>query len=418
MSAAAHHDVIVIGAGIVGVCCALELQRQGHRVTVLDPRLPGTATSFGNAGIIASASITPQSVPGLWKRVPAMLFDPLSPLMLRWPHLLRITPWLIRFLAAGRRRRVERIASELAPLAAESERAHRRLIAANDVGAELLRAGGRLYVFGDAHTMSHKAFERELLARHGIRADVLAAEDVYALEPGLAPGVRCGLLYADESFVTEPVALTRAYADAFVARGGRFVHERVCRFELDDDGPRRVVTDLGIHDVDRLVLAAGAWSRELAAALGADVPLDTERGYHVSLPWNDRVTLNRPVAVAEHNYYLCPMREGVRITSGAELGGLKLPPDFRRIRRITEDARTRLTGLSGPVQREWMGYRPSLPDSKPVIARAPGSRRVFFAFGHGHLGLTLSAITGELVAALLADRAPAVAVEPFRSDRF
>lgn len=410
--------VTIVGAGIVGMCCALRLQRDGHRVTVIDPRPPGTATSFGNAGIIASGAIMPYSTPSLWKKIPWMLFDSASPLQFRWRHLPRAAPWLVRFLAAGNGNRVERTASEMAPLVTVAERAHRELMKTHRIDPELMRPVGCLEVYDDPASFDDTGYERELRARHGIRVDVLDSDEILQLEPGLARKFQRGLFNPDTGFVTEPVALTRAYLEAFRSLGGEIRHETVRRFEIGPDGPRKVVTDLGMHDVDRLLIAAGAWSRELAGSLGSPVPLESKRGYHLNFSWNDCITLNRPVLVADRYYVLCPMRDGIRITTGAEFGGLHSPPNFVPIHRIADHARRTLTGLDGPVNREWMGHRPVLPDSKPVIARSPHFHRVFFAFGHGHLGLTLSAITGRAISDLVAERSCDVPLDAFRIDRF
>jgi D-amino-acid dehydrogenase len=171
-------------------------------------------------------------------------------------------------------------------------------------------------------------------------------------------------------------------------------------------------------NADRVVIAAGAWSRALARKFGVEVPLEAKRGYHINLPWNADIVLNRPVMVGEGQYTLCPMRDGVRVTGGVEFGGLDLPPDYRRIRRLLPHARQSLPGLGDRIDREWMGHRPALPDSKPVIGPAPKHPGVYFAFGHGHLGLTLSAVTARLVGDMVADRAPSVPIGPFRIDRF
>jgi D-amino-acid dehydrogenase len=413
----AHH-VTVIGAGVVGMCCALQLRRDGHGVTVLDPKPPGMATSFGNAGIIATGSIIPYSTPGLWRTVPAMLLDPLSPISLRWRHLPRATPWLARFLFHGRSSRVERITAEMAPLVGAAHAAHAVLMSDNAIDPDLMRPVGYLYAFRDARKFESMSLQRELLARHGVAFAVLDGDEIGQLEPGLSRAFRTGLFIPDGAFVTEPVALTRAFAEAFCALGGEIRRESVSGFEIGRKGPERVVTDSGRHDVDRVVVAAGAWSRKLARMLGSDAPLEAKRGYHLSLPWNDEVTLNRPVIVGDHQYTLCPMRDGVRVTSGVEFGGLDLAPDYRRIRRLLPDARKSLPGLGEEVAREWMGHRPSLPDSKPVIAGSPRFGNVFFAFGHGHLGLTLSAVTGQAISDLVAGRPTPVPLAPFAIDRF
>lgn len=400
------------------MCCALRLQQDGHRVTIIDPRQPGTVTSFGSAGVIGTSAIMPYSTPGLWKELPKMLLDPMSPLRLPWRHVLKATPWLLRFLAAGNKAKVERTAAEMAPLVRATEHAHRDLMTNNGIEQALMRPSGFLEVYRDAKKLDATAQERSLLAEHGFRFEVLSAGEIRQLEPGLSGDFGKALFLPDESFVVQPIALTRAYTEAFLNRGGEIRHETVRRFEIGPDGPRKVVTDLGMYAVDRLVISAGAWSRELARLLGSDVPLEAERGYHLNLPWNENITLNRPVFVAEKYYLLVPMRDGVRVTSGSEFGGVNLPPDFRRIHRMLNDARRALPSLDGEVDREWMGYRPAVPDSKPIICRSPKHERVFFAFGHGHLGLTLSAVTGEAISNLVGERDSPIPLAPFSIERF
>ena len=412
------HQVTVVGAGIVGICCALQLQRDGHQVTVIDPKPPGTATSFGNAGVIATGAVMPYATPGLWKDLPWLVSHPMSPLKLRWRHLHRSLPWLTRFVAEGRLARVETIAAEMAPLSERAGAAHKELIRDHSIDAGLVRPSGMLYVFEQEQRFQSTRLERELYQRHQVSCEVLGGDEIQQLEPGLAKRFQRGLFFPNRDFVTQPILLTQAYADAFRALGGEIRCESVRRFEVGPQGPTKIITDLGMYDVDRVVVAAGAWSRKLIRSLGSDVPLDTERGYHINIPWSDGVTLNRPVAVVDRYFVLAPMRDGVRVTSGEEMGGLNLPPNFRHIRRMVGHARGTLTGLTAQANREWMGYRPSIPDSKPVIGRSPHFDRVFFAFGHGHFGLTLSAVTGRAISDLVAGRDSEIPLHPFRISRF
>ena len=418
MAADRKHHITIIGAGIVGICCGLYLKRDGHHVTIIDPKPPGTATSYGNAGVIATGANMPWSHPGLWKKLPWMLLSPMSPTVLPWRHLHRSLPWVARFLAAGRRSRVVELGDEIAPLSAQAGTAHQTLIRDHGVDPDLVAPSGFLYVFESHQGLDGIALELELAKRHDVRYEVLTGDEINQLEPGLARRFHSGLFYPDRDLVKQPIALTQAYADAFLTLGGELRCETVRRIETGPDGPKKIVTDLGFYDVDRLLISAGAWSRELISPLGLDVPLETERGYHINLDWGDDITLNRPVVVADKHYVMVPMRDGIRITSGDELGGLSLPPDFRRIRRLVKDARATLSGVDTEVNREWMGYRPSIPDSKPVIGRSPHSARVFYAFGHGHYGLTLSAVTGRLISDLVAQRDLDIPLEPFRIDRF
>ena len=395
--------VAVVGAGIVGISTALFLQRDGHAVTVLDPRPPGHGASAGCAGII-SVSCTPEATPGVLRRVPRMLLDPTGPLVVRWSYLPRIAPWLWRFVRATRPRRIERAAAALAALSARALEAYRLLL--DQAGATThMRSEGWLKVYRTEAAFDASQTERDLMARHDFAIDVLDADEVRQLEPALAPIFRRGLLLRDSG------GLVDALAADLVRRGGRLRRETVRHIEVGDRGPR-VVTDLGSHTVDATVLCAGAWSRRLAAQLGVRVPLDTERGYHLMLP-QPEPTLRRPVLIADHYFVLAPMTEGLRLTSAAELGGLEAPPDLTRPYRLLPLAQQAIPGLVPQVRSTWLGFRPSLPDSIPVIGAVPGVPGAYLAFGHGHLGLTHGPITGRVVADLIGGRDPGFDLSPF-----
>jgi D-amino-acid dehydrogenase len=409
-------QIAVIGAGIVGVCCALHLQRDGHDVTLIDPRTPGTATSFGNAGGIVTGAVVPNSTPALWRDIPHMLFDRDSAVRVRWRYLPRLTPWLIRFLLAGRNARVNAIADALRPLVTGAYDAHRELIALSNA-ADLVRPVGWLKVYTSEAGFAATRYERDITAARGIRCDVLGPDEIHQLEPSLARRYARGLFQPDSAFVASPHRLVQAYAAQFHHLGGSFAQERV-RGVQPIDARVRLDCELGFRDFDAAVIAAGAWSKELAGQIGDRVPLDTERGYHLNIEPGEAGELRRPVVFPERGFVLAPMLDGIRLTSGVELAGLHAPADFSCIRRLLPAAREALPGLSDRVTRQWLGYRPSLPDSLPVIGRSRHSRAVYYAFGHQHLGLTLSAITGRLIASIVADRAPVFGLTPYRADRF
>ncbi len=406
--------VAVVGAGIVGVCCALHLQHAGHAATLIDPRAPGTATSFGNAGGIVTGSVVPNSTPHLRHAIPRILTDADSPVWLRWSYLPKITPWLLRFLRDGSDARVRQIAAALQPLVSRAYEAHRELIALT--GADgIVRPVGWLKVFETEAGFAATAYDRALMAANDVRFDVLNADEIHQLEPALARRFVKGLLQPDSAFVSSPYRLTEAYVTHFVRLGGTVVPDRVRGVRPTDHGVE-LDCERGFLPVDRVVIAAGAWSKQLARQLGDHVLLETERGYHLNI--DTSTELRRPVVFHEKGFVLAPMEDGVRMTSGVELAGLDAPPDFSRIRRLLPYAQQMLPGLSNKVTRQWMGYRPSTPDSLPVIGASPHTSRVFYAFGHQHLGLTLSAITGRLVAALLDGLVPEVDVTPYRVGRF
>jgi D-amino-acid dehydrogenase len=381
-------SVSVVGAGIVGMCCALFLQRDGHQVTIIDPREPGEGASFGNAGIIATCQVWPIAMPGVLRRIPLMLLDPEGPVVLRWRYLPRIAPWLIRLIAAARPQRVERTAAALAALLAGAMPAYDALLA--EAGAsDLVRRPGWLKVYASAQAFAATAAERELLRRHGVRFEVLTAAQIRQLEPALAPLFGHGLFFPDCGLVLNPKRLVDTLARAFVAGGGRLLRERATGFAIDGD--KAVLTEHSRHPCEAIVLAAGAWSRPLAA---------------------------RPTQWGEHYFNLVPMEHGLRLTSGVEFAGLAMPADYRRIDRLARLARIMLPSLSSEPRSRWLGFRPSLPDSLPVLGRSARHADVYFAFGHQHLGLTLAAVSGRIIADLIAGRDPGLDLSPYRAERW
>jgi D-amino-acid dehydrogenase len=409
--------IIVIGAGIVGVCTGLTLRQSGHAVTIIDPKPPGRSTSFGNAGVLAVGNVYPVSMPDTWKKVPGMLMDPAAPLRLRWSYVPRMLPWAARFLASGRPGRIGPIASEIRAITKDAVAAHDRLMARCGI-ADIVKPVGWLKVYKSERSFAASAPYREIQSRNGVRMELLNQDEIRQLEPGLSHEFTHGSFEPDNSFVTNPAMLTDAYAEAFVKRGGTFVQERVVRFDFHDDRPVRAVTDLAMREADAFVICAGAWSDRLTAMLGSKVPLDTERGYHLNLNVESGPGLRRPVVVEDHGFVLAPMRDGLRLTSGVEFAGLDAAPDFRRIRNMLPHAMAALPGLASEVSREWLGFRPSTPDSKPVIGKSPVFENVFYAFGHGHLGLTMAARTAQLVDDLVGGRASTINLAPYAMDRF
>jgi D-amino-acid dehydrogenase len=410
-------QVIVIGAGIVGVCAGLFLQRSGHAVTIIDPKPPGRGTSFGNAGSLAVGNINPVGTPGLWKQIPGMLMDPTGPLMLRWSYMPKMLPWLARFLASGTPGRVEQLSREIRALTEGAVAAHDLLLSEIAI-TDIVKPVGWMKVYGSAKTFEAAAPLRDLQNRNGVKLEILNEDEIRQLEPGLAPIFTHGAFEPDNGFVTNPAMLTDAYAEAFVSLGGQFIQERVTRFEFEDDKPIRAVTDLSIQSADAFVVCAGAWSDRLTKMLGTSVPLDTERGYHLNLNIDNGPGLRRPVIVGDKGFGLSPMQDGLRLTSGVEFAGVDAAPNFRRIHEMHPLAKLALPGLGGEVTREWMGHRPSMPDSKPVIGGSSTFSNVFFAFGHGHLGLTMAARTGQIIDDLVSGREPDIDLAPYCAGRF
>ena len=322
----------------------------------------------------------------------------------------------MHLLAASRSGRVGPIADALRALNAPALDAYRRLLGAGDV-ARLVRDNGILYVYESEAALDADDAGWAMRRARGIRVERIGRDALRQLEPALGPGIACAMLIEDSAHVVDPAGVVKTLAERFAADGGTIAAERVAGFDLGPDGPRAVYTDAGPRDAGAVVVAAGAWSRTLAAKLGSRVPLEAERGYHVTLP-DPGVAPSRPVGFIERGFIATPMAMGLRLAGTVELASLDAPPDYRRARALLEHGRRLFPGLDGDGASEWMGCRPSLPDSLPVIGRAPGISNVYFAFGHGHLGLTQGAVTGELIAALVAGRPPAIDLAPYRADRF
>ena len=407
---------VVIGAGAVGIATALYLQRDAWRVTVVDPEAPAERTSAGNAGLFALNTVTPIATPGTLLQVPRMLLDPDSPLAIRWRYLPKLLPWLGRFVRAGTPSRVEAISRALADILSTAFEAYTPLV--KDAGAaDMIRRRGLLATYGTQRSFDAAKAELDRKRRLGVKLEALGQPEMRQLVPALAPHIARGVLFPDVGHTVDPQLLVKTLAEHFRQRGGAFVMEKAVGFEADEDGVRAVRTESGSVAADACVVAAGAWSKGLATALGSRVPLDTERGYHVTLA-EPAVEPALPIISADMRFGITPMAMGVRLAGTVEFGGLDAPPNPARHRLIMKHAKALLPGLNMDRPSYWMGFRPSMPDSLAVIGRTPRHRNAYLAFGHGHLGLTQAAVTGQAIAALAADRPPPFDVTPFRAERF
>jgi len=409
-------QVTVIGAGIVGVCCALYLQRDGLSVRLIDRGAPGEGASYGNAGNLGFASCVPAAMPGVLKKVPRMLFDADAPLKLRWSHLPRALPWFLRFIANAQTRRVEAIADARDSLLKRLHEGYAPLI--EDAGAEgLINPSGLLMTWESEEAFAGASYALDLRRRHGIAMDILDGHEARQIEPVLSRSVARAVFVPGLAHVVDPLKLTQTLARNFERRGGKILRSAVKGFEIGPDGPRRILTESGALDAGRIVIAAGVWSRALAAQVGTSVPLEAERGYHVMFA-DPPVRLRVAVMSGDRYIAVTHMTGGVRATGVAEFAARDASPDMANARLVRRHAQALIPGLKSDRLSEWMGPRPSHPDSKPVIGRSPRHANVFFAFGHDHIGLALGGITGKLIGELVAGRKPSVDLHPFRPDRF
>ena len=410
---------IIVGAGIVGVCCAAELAKRGHAVQVIDRLAPGAGTSRGNAAGIALAEVLPLASPGVFRQAPKWLLDPLGPLTVAPAYLPRLAPWLWRFWRAGSRAQVRRGAAALAALNRLTWPATRMLYDEAGLGQDL-RSIPALHLYETDASFCRSQFGWALRSEMGISFEHMDAGDLRDLEPSLAPIFARATRVTEWAMVSEPYRVARKIAALAKARGAEFLRGQVVAVELaggKDHGLTVRLEDGRTLSARRLLVAAGAWSHHLAEAFGDRVPLETERGYNTTLR-DPGIQVSHQLFFEDHGFVASPLENGFRIGGAVELAGLEAPPNYARSRAMMTKAKLFLPALRGEGGVEWMGYRPSLPDSLPVIDRSPQYPRVFYAFGHGHLGLTQAPATAQILADLVEGRESEFDRTPFRVNRF
>ena len=419
MNATKKHYV-VIGAGIVGASCAWHLLKDGHDITVIDSALPGQSTSFGNAGCISCNAVIPFSYPGVIWQVPKWLIDPKGPLYIRWRDLNHLVPWLWKFWRAGTKQQVEAIARAQTALMADVRIDYDRIL--SEVGAEWMRHKRGFIMLYDCQAHYRRdAWQFELRQALGQEWQQLSLAELHDLEPALAGGHeaanRIALYDATWQHLVDPAEVTRSIAEAAFAGGAQWLQGRVTGIETTEGGVRIRVTPGTAVDAHGVIIAAGVWSGELLKGLGAVVPLAAKRGYH-TMVHNPNVELSHPVMAASRWVMMTPMRLGLRVAGTAEFAAIDAKPNYARAKVLLDHARHYLPQLEGESYSEWMGQRPMMPDSKPVIGPLPGHRNIWCAFGHGHYGLTQGPTTGRIIADLVAGRAPHLDLAPFAVNRF
>lgn len=408
---------VVVGGGIVGLSTALLLQRDGWQVSLVEPEAPGPhAASFGNAGLIASHIVYPIAVRSILPKLPRMLLDETAPLAIRWRHLPTVAPWLLRLLRATDPREVERIAKALASELKHAADAFAPLLEASGTG-NLMGRDGILVAYPDAASLAENNAVLDLQRRNGVPFTRMEAEELRAEVPEIAPRYRLAIRYPQAGHVSDPLALLEGFRNTFLRLGGTLIPRRATGFRFAGDKVSAVETEGAAVPADLVVIAAGIWSRPLAAQLGFNVPLESERGYHLTLP-TPGIALKHAMMIGDIRFAVTPMRMGLRIAGTIEFAGLAAPPNPRRHDALLANARRVFPGLTDAGATRWMGHRPSLPDSLPVIGPSPRQSNVLFNFGHGHLGLTSAAITAQAVADVAAGRQPPFSLAPFRVDRF
>lgn len=405
-------EIAVIGAGIIGLSCAFRLAQAGHDVILVDPQDPGSGASYGNAGTIADYAVMPVGNPAVLRDLPRLLFDRNSPLAIRHAAIVSLAPWLLRFVQQSLPAATARNAATIAGLVTDAASLWQEL-AAEISASQILQHRGALYFYETQDAF--RAATEEMTKRRalGISVDLVAADELAGLEPGL-PTAHGGAFFPNAVFLSDPGQMVTCLAVAMAALGVAHQRSTIARLEPQSDGIRLTGNGSDIH-ASRVVIAAGAHSKHLARMAGDPVPLETERGYH--LQWDmPEPRLLRPCCPTSRGFYMCPMSGRLRVAGTVELGGLTTPPSPHRIKRLEEGAKAIFPDLGSP-SRSWMGFRPSIPGSVPVIGEGRDTR-VIHAYGHGHIGLTLAPVTARMVEAIIKGAPPHARLAACRPSRF
>ncbi|MDB3953524.1 FAD-binding oxidoreductase [Alphaproteobacteria bacterium] len=403
--------VIVIGGGITGISTGLFLRADGHDVTLFEPGSPDKGTSSGNAGVVSIASCVPTATPGTIASVPSMLLNPHGPLMIRWRHLPALSPWLFRLVLNAAPWRVQLNARKKAALLDHAYQNYEQILALTGLD-HMMRRPGLLTVFETDRAWKRAQWIVDLIKNVGREIEILNEDEILQVEPGLERIFRHGFLTPESGHILNPGKLMNGLHDAFRAKGGTTVSERVLGIKDGHPEGVAIATANGEFIADRVVITAGAWSKQLLATIGVRVPLEAERGYHVMMQ-HPEPGLHHPINVFEDSMFLSPMEHGFRLTSGVELANIEAPPDFTRIRHMIPRALRAVKGLRGEQHRLWMGYRPSMPDSVPRLGPVLGHENIFVGFGGGHIGMTLGPTIGKITADLIANRKLEVELAPY-----
>ncbi|PVE23474.1 amino acid dehydrogenase [Microvirga sp. KLBC 81] len=408
--------IAVVGAGIIGTTIAYELQRRGNDVVLIDRDAPGKGASYGNMASIAVTEFLPASRPSVWAQMPKWLLDPEGPVRIRPSYLPRLTPWFLRFLAASRPSKLRELEAAGAALCHRVYEDFDELLEHTGL-AHMLSAEGCLSLYADEAEFRADREHIEVLERFGFRHEILGGNAIRDLEPALTTKIAKAVLFPDNRSVKDPYQLVLKLSEQFLSLGGRIEQGEVVDFDKGD-GVRAVrLKDGRAIDASQTVLCAGAHTGKLARLLGEPIPLETERGYHTQI-MDPGISMRHSIIWPARAFMVTPTAGGIRVGGTVEMAGLEAVPDYRRAKVLVKRAKEALPDLRANNATEWMGHRPALPDTVPVISSSAKHRGVFYATGHGHLGLTYAATTGRLIADLVTGIAPPIDLKPYRVDRF
>ncbi|MBT4934824.1 MAG: FAD-dependent oxidoreductase [Rhodospirillaceae bacterium] len=408
--------VTVIGAGIVGICTTLSLLEKGFVVEMVDSDLPGEGASHGNAGVISPWSSVPQSMPGVLHNVPKWLCDPDGPLAIKWSYAPRLIPWLLKFVQAGLKHRLPTIADAMYALNRPNIEIYRRHL--DGTGHEqLLIDSLYVHVYRNPVDADLKQLAWRMREELGVPLQVVDDGELHEIEPALSAEYKAAVLIKAQARALDPRGICKALAEKALSMGATFRQTEIKHISPAPNGGWIMHSADGEYTTEKLVIAAGAWSARLLAPLGVSVPLEAERGYHLVLK-NPGIVINNSIMDTERKFVTSSMNAGVRCAGTAEFAGLDAPPNYRRARVFKRLVKKLFPEINVDESEEWMGTRPSFPDSLPCIGGVPGHDNLFAAFGHSHYGFGMAPNTGRIVADLVGGQTSSIDLTPYRVDRF
>lgn len=410
-------SIVIVGAGIIGTTLAYALQRRGENVILLDSDTPGKGASYGNMASIAVTEFMPASRPGIWAQMPKWLLDPEGPVRIQPAYLPRLMPWFLRFLLASRPSRLRELEAAGAVLC---KRVYEDLDALLKETAleHMIGAEGCLSLYTDDTEFRADREHIEILERFGFRHEILNGKAIRELEPSLTTAIGKAVLFPDNRSISDPYRLVLALSEKFLALGGQLRQGTVAGFVHNGSSVSEIrLSDGRAIAASKIVLAAGAFTGRLSAMLGEPIPLETERGYHTQI-MAPGITMRHSIIWPARAFMVTPTAGGIRVGGTVEMAGLDAPPNYRRAKVLVKRAKEALPALHVEQVSEWMGHRPALPDTVPVMGPSANYDNLWYSTGHGHLGLTYGATSARLMADLVTGRQPPVDMKPYRVDRF
>jgi len=405
--------IAVVGAGIVGICSAYFLNKSGFQVTLIDKNDPGSKTSYGHACTFADYACIPVNSPDLFKDIPSMLLRSDGPLAVDFFYTIKNFSWALKFLKNCTSKNVNYISNSLARLLNSASTSYDEIFSEVNV-SQYIKNEEALYLFENKNEFLKASITNKIREKNGVKIKTLSKNEILELEPNLAPVFFNGQLFIGSRHTTDPLAVSKKIFDSFINHGGKFIKNNVENI-IPNESKVKVSYNNENFNFNKVVICAGSWSKNLTRKFGDDFPLDTERGYHVL--FNNYELINRPLGWSQSGFYLVQLAEGLRAAGTVEIAGLLKPENKKRTKMIENEARKLLPQLKD-VKSTWLGFRPTMPDSLPVIGQSQQNKNIIYGFGHQHIGWTLGAVTGKVINSICNDRVPNINIEPFSPNRF